>query len=315
MLASLLKDTGYTTGGVVACPWLERVFGLGRGFEYYDDGRIDTLNGKRASDVTSSAINWIEKCREKKFFLFLNYYDPHKPYSPPEGYASVFLPKGTVLPNERKRSLYDAEILYMDYYIGQLLTRLKQLDLYDNTWIIVTSDHGEELGERGKFGHGKSLYQEEIHIPLIMKYPAKEAAAGRNDIRVQLVDIFAMVLKQVGIAQPEGIQGEVPPNITHPIVAEVYPVSTKNRDSDWRAIFEEDLKFMWNSKGQHVLVNLNADPREKVNLAEQQPQQVRAMILNVNQYLDGLPKPAPAGPAQELDEETKKALKSLGYVE
>jgi arylsulfatase A-like enzyme len=239
---------------------------------------------------------------------------------PPEGFAWAFLPKDTKLSKIKPvakvtNAFYDAEILYMDHHIGQFLEKLKAYNLYENTLIIVTADHGELLGEHGKFGHGHHLYQEELHVPLLLKYPSKEVSPNRTDIPVQLNDIFAIILERVGIGMPQAVQAGSPPQIGHPLLAEVYPVPLSSPDGNWRAIFEGDFKFVWNSKGGHLLFNLTDDPAESVNLAALQPQQAARMLSKMNQYLANLPRPGLASPPQELDESTKKALKSLGYVD
>jgi arylsulfatase A-like enzyme len=319
-LADILKGTGYATGAVVGGPWLKKIFGLNKGFDYYDDAEINTLNGRLARQITDVAASWIEKSRHEEFFLFLNYFDPHSPYSPPEGFAKAFLPKDWIRTQRRPsvkeiNARYDAEILYMDHYIGQLMRRLKSYDLYDNTLIIVTADHGELLGEHSKFSHGHYLYQQELHIPLLVKYPNKEVLPTRTDVPVLLNDIFAIILGRLGIELPPNVQAGVPPKIEHPLLAETYPLPVLSADGHWRAIFEGPFKFIWNSKGRHLLFNLTNDPAELVNLAEQQNQQAKDMMSKMNQYLTKLPRPGPALPAQELDEDTKRALKSLGYVD
>jgi arylsulfatase A-like enzyme len=319
-LAAILKQKGYTTGAVVAGPWLKKIFGLDKGFDYYDDNDISTLNGRPAKQVTSAAAGWIKQSPQKEFFLFLNYFDPHIPYSPPEDFAKAFLPKDANLDAlkptaENKNAVYDAEILYMDHYIGQLLKELKADNLYDNTWIIVTADHGELLGEHNIFGHGKHLYQEELHIPMLLKYPYGEVSPTRTELPIQLNDIFAIILERLGIALPQRIQASVPPVIGHPVLAEVYPLPVISKRGDWRAIFQEDLKFIWNSKGKHMLFNLKYDPNENVNIVRRDHQQAGMMMAQMEAYLKTLPKPGTPAPAQELDEDTKKALKSLGYVE
>ena len=322
-LAGILKEAGYATGAVVAGPWLKRAFGLHKGFDYYDDLQIGTENGRVASHVTPAALRWIEQCRAKEFFLFINYFDPHKPYFPPDGFAYRFLSEGTQVagPETKNRTLrelrdlYDAEILYMDHHIGLLLDGLKQLDLYDNTWIITAADHGEMLGEHGRVGHCHRLYQEEIHIPQFIKYPHGEVPPGRTDVPVQLTDILPTILHRLDIPNPEGIQGGLPPDIGHPIVAEMYSLEFGRKDGDSRAIFDGDFKYVWNSKGDHALYNLGDDPREEVNLVDKHPQQAKAMESQLNTYLASLPRPRSPGPQKILDEETQRALKSLGYLE
>jgi arylsulfatase A-like enzyme len=186
-LADILKGEGYITGAVLGGPWLKKVFGLSKGFDFYDDREISTLNGRLARQVTDSALKWIEKYRTKEFFLFMNYFDPHTPYMAPEGFARAFLPKGTDLGRRRptieeNKALYDAEILYMDHYFGKFLQKLKAWNLYENSMIIVTADHGELLGEHGKYEHGQYLYQEEIHVPLIIKFPGSEVPANQTNV-------------------------------------------------------------------------------------------------------------------------------------
>lgn len=322
-LATLLKKARYATGAVIGGPWLKRVFGLDKGFDYYDDDQISTLNGRLAEQVTASALRWIKQSDHKKFFLFLNYFDPHKPYMPPAQFARAFLPKRGELGAgansvEKVNALYDAEILYMDKYVGKLLDKLKAWNLYDSSFIIVTADHGELLGEHNKFGHGKCLYQQELHVPLLFKYPGTEMRANRTNVAVQLPDVFVMVLESLGIPAPEGIQGGLPPRIGHPIVAEVYPSSNPTptaQDGDWQAIFDGHFKFLWNSKGNHVLFHLGDDPGENVNLVSQYPDRARQMSFKLKEFLAKLPPPGPPPPARELDQSTKDALRSLGYVE
>jgi len=318
-LAEVLKETGYTTAAVVGGPWMKRVFGLNKGFDYYNDSQISTVNGRLANQVTASALNWLKRTREKEFFLFLNYFDPHGPYNPPEGFALRFLPKNTNFAGRKPilaetNALYDAEILYMDHYIGQLLQKLRAENLYDNSLIIVTSDHGELFGEHGKFGHGNYLYQEELHVPLFIKYPTGEVLPKRTDLRLQLTDILPMICERVGITIPENIQGTSPSQIKHPIIAETYPLPHFTKDGSWQSIFEGDFKFIRNSKDQHMLFNLKNDPEENVNIIGQDSKRTERMMTQLKQYLAKLPKPGPAVPAGEPDDQTKEALKSLGYV-
>jgi len=266
------------------------------------------------------SLNSYNKSRDKKLFLFLNYFDPHRPYNAPEGFYETFFPGvkkniAKMSESEKINALYDGEILYMDYYIGQFFEKLKDYGLYDNSWIIVTADHGELLGEHGKFLHGKYLFQQEIHVPLFMKYPYGEVAPGHTDIAVQLTDILPTICKRVGTGIPLGIQGSPLPQIKHPIIAETHPLPFKTQDGEWLAIFEGDYKFVWNSKGQHLLFNLKNDPAERINLAAKNPQLTRTMMNNLLQYMADLPKPRPAGPMQVIDDTTKEALKSLGYLE
>ncbi|UCF67118.1 MAG: sulfatase [Acidobacteriota bacterium] len=321
-LAALLQRAGYATGGVAAGPWLKRAFGLQAGFAFYDDENIGTENGRPAPDVNAAALKFLEQRAARPFFLFVNYFDPHFPYQPPEAWIERFRPhEMTIAPVASERSigqqrvLYDAEIAYMDHHLGQLLDRLRRDGLYDQSWIIVTSDHGEMLGEHGRMGHGHRLYQQEIHIPLVMKYPHGEQRARRTDVPIQLTELAPMILERLALERPPEMQGGVPPEIGHPLIAEVYPLEALSQDGDTRAIFDGSFKFVWNAKGQHALYDLGDDPGELKNLLDEHPERARSMSERLESFLARLPKPPPPGEQQIIDEQTQRALRELGYLD
>ena len=210
-------------------------------------------------------------------------------------------------------ALYDGEILYMDRYVGRLLDQLRSDGLYDNALIIVTADHGELLGEHGKFGHGNYLHQEEIHVPLFIKYPRGEMAPERIDTSIQLVDLMAIILDRLGLALPPNAQSGMPPNTGHPVIAEAYPLPVLSSDGHWRAIIVGSHKLIWNSDGNHQLFDLKNDPGELDDLFTAETQRADSMLSGLNGYLASLPAPGQAGPPQAIDEETTRALESLGY--
>ena len=329
-LPIILQRLGYRTGGVVAGPWLKTIFGWTKGFDFYDDTQIGSVNGRLGDSVTDSALQWIEEKPHEPFFLFLNYFDPHWPYQPPWKDVEQFLPKSVsrsdfsydldklskVLPRDQflevMNALYDGEILFMDRHLGRLIERLKKLRLYDNTWIIVTADHGELLGEHDEFGHFDRLYQEEILIPLIMKYPGGDGPVGRDEKWIQPIDILPEICAKLGRGLPPHVQGNAPDDIQHPIVSETYPyLSSKG---DWCTLIEGNMKLHWNSLGNHRLFNLNSDPRELNNLFRKNGKTTSEMISRLTQYLASLPEPGAAPPEQTVEQETLDALKSMGYI-
>jgi arylsulfatase A-like enzyme len=323
-LAATLKSSGYRTASVVGGPWMKSIFGLSKGFDYYDDENIGTLNGRVASNINISALNWIRTNRDSEFFLFLNYFDPHSPYNPPDDFKKLCLPadfpegKSSYSQEEIiiwNRALYDAEILYMDYYIGQLIKFLKHEKLYDNTLIIITADHGEMIGEHGKFGHGEYLFQDEVHVPLLIKYPGSDVLPRKSEAYLQLIDIFPMIMDFLAMKSPDGIQGRVPPEIDHPIIAETYPLPMSSSDGSWRMLIDKGYKLLWNSMGNHQLFYLKDDPLEKNNLASLYVERVKEMIADLDSYLNSIPVPGPASSLKNVDKDTMDALKSLGYIE
>ena len=250
-------------------PWLKTPFRLQKGFEFYDDQNITSVNGRPADDVTRVAREFIERSDEP-FFLFLNYYDPHSPYLDPTrdpGFRPEFLqqvcPPGVdpnqLEANELQIMLYDHELAFTDHHLGKLLDYLKEEGLYERTWIIVTADHGELqndplFGESGLWGHGNSLSQAEIHIPLIVKEPGTAGRKGRDSSLVQQTDVLPTILARLGIAVPPGVQGGVL-GASHPIVAEAITLPFMGNSSrkdwrhqgDWRVLIDsEDPRYAGN---------------------------------------------------------------------
>lgn len=313
-LATLLAGEGYDTGAVVAGPWLKRVMGLDAGFAFYDDAGIESVNGRLAKGVTDAALAWLAQPRERPFFLFLNYFDPHAPFSPPREFLRL-RPRGD-LPEEESRRLgrYEAEIRSMDHHIGRLLDDLRRKGVYDDTWIFVTADHGEALGEHGTRGHGATLYQEVIHIPLFVKHPKGGASPAVREGRVQLVDILPTIVEGIGAQVPPGVQGTPLDRVDHPIVAQVHPL-TKAGTRDVRAYVEDGYKLVWRGDGHRELYHLAEDPDELRDLAAKEPDRVVALEAALDAYLASLPAPPAPGAPREVDAETREALEALGYLE
>lgn len=306
-LAALLRAAGYQTAAVVGGPWLKKTFGLDAGFDHYDDAGIGDVNGRLAVEVTGAALKWMERAGNDPFFLFLNYFDPHGPYQAPTPFGGTF--------GDEARDRYDEEILYMDHHIGRLVAGMKRMGRFDDCLILVTADHGELLGEHGKMGHGVSLFEEEIHVPLLVKYPGSEVAGSTSDVPVHHVDLLPIVLGGLGLPAPEEVQGAVPsPRARHPLVAEVDPLPFMSSEGAWRALYLGRRKLLWNSLGNHALYDLEADPGEENNLAGTEPERTASAIHVLESYMGSLPAPGDAGPARALDAETLRALRSLGYV-
>jgi arylsulfatase len=338
-LAQILSERGWATGGIVGGPWMKAIFRLGRGFQHYDDANISELNGRSAGDITRAAIEFVDQHRGRPFFLFLNYYDPHSPWGD-EQKKQPYHDLRPVMPPGLDPSkldapgqaalLYDSEIRYMDQEFGRLLEHLRASGLYERTWIIVTSDHGEMLGdpmlgEAGVlWGHGDSLSQAEIHIPLLMKEPGPAGRRGLEATPIQQVDIVPTILARLGLPLPPDIQG-TPDGARHPVVCELYKLPMMNRSSgprpkdwrhmgDWRVLVEGRHKFGWSSNGTHFLVDLEQDPLERTNLAASSPALVSELEQRLSRYIESLPEPSATGAVPELDESTMQALEGLGYT-
>lgn len=316
-LAEWLAAAGWRTGGVVAGPWMLESFGLDRGFAHWDDEGIRNASGRRADAVTDRALDWIREGPEP-FFLFLNYFDPHIPYWPPPGHRRIFLPPG-VKPNPRARRqlspLYDSEIRYMDGQIGRLFRFLREEGLWERTLVVVTGDHGELLGERGRFGHGKTLWEPVVRVPLVVKEAAPSPRSARRPGPVSLVDVAPLVLDRLGLEAPPGLQGGVPPALERPILAELYPTSPEGPAAAWRAVWRGGRKLLASGDGAHHLFDLRRDPGESRDLLRGRPERARREARRLRELFSELPEPGEPAEALRVEEETLEALRRLGYVE
>ena len=178
-LQQLLRDRGYTTGGIVSTPLLGRGTGIERGFDFFDAAfplRAPARPGDEAAardGAESEAIaeRWLGAAATSRLFLFLHLNEPHKPYAPPDRFSAL--------------APYDGEIAYADELVGRLLKYLKAHQLYDRSTIVLLSDHGEGLGDHGEREHGLFLYEEVVRVPLIVKQPAG-VGAGRKGCAKEL---------------------------------------------------------------------------------------------------------------------------------
>ena len=199
-LQEILQSNDFVTGAILSSFVLDSQFGLNQGFDSYNDRFEKSVHGvdgneRHGEEASRVAIKWIEENRDEKFFLFLHYYDPHHVYEPPEPFASRF-----------HDSPYAGEIAFTDHCIGQVIQKLKELDLYDSTLIIIAGDHGEMLGEHGEVTHQYFIYQGAIRVPLILKLPEQQKAKKIKDC-VGLVDIVPTICSLLDIKPQPQMQG------------------------------------------------------------------------------------------------------------
>ncbi len=198
-LAEHLKDYGYSTGAFVGAYPLDSRFGLSQGFDTYDDNyaRIHFVNPssleRNAEAVVESALEWLER-QDSPWFLWIHCWDPHVPYDPPEPFKTQY-----------RDHLYDGEVAYVDFALGKLFNYMKENNLFDNTSIIFTGDHGESLGQHGEKTHGFFAYNSSIWIPLIISAPGKKPS--RIDHYVSHIDIFPTACDVLELEKPSFLQG------------------------------------------------------------------------------------------------------------
>jgi len=222
--------------------------------------------------------------------------------------------------DEFRLAQYDAEIAYTDHHFGRLLQHLREQGLFEDTWIVVTADHGELFGENGLQGHGNSLSEAEIHIPLIVKRPGAGPRGVVDETPVQQVDVMPLILDGLGVSAPPGVQGSPPSRAKGPVVAEVNPLPMMykrdqwRQQGDWQVLIEDNFKFFRSSMGNHLLIDLERDPIESANLRALDPERSQRMESRLARFLEALPPPGAVGEGGEVDAETQRALQNLGYV-
>jgi len=305
---------------------------------------------RMGEEITRDAFRFLESFRVGKgpFFLFLNYMDAHTPYLPPAPFdtmfpgmepmfthpmfnemsAEVMREKRPIRDVERNHivSQYDGAIAYVDKQVGDIVRRLKELNLYGSTLVVITADHGEALGDRFLLEHGGvSVYQDQVHIPLLVKYPS-----GGNPVEVEetvsQVDIMPTSLAVLGLKDPAGVQGT---DLRHVellrdrrVYAEcfpsklLYPLHPKfSREA--RAVYSRGLKLIQSSNGEREMYSLADDPQEKRDIFRAEDELASSLDKGLSAWLKAA-RTAQQGASRArgvLDKETLNRLRSLGYVQ
>ena len=364
--AELAHHAGIATGAVVANHvYLDRVFGLDQGFDTYWVSKprrglelplVDDLARRlqpyaygefdwsyyRAGAVTDRAIEWLERHRERRFFLFLNYMDPHIPNGRPPSeavpledevpssehrYALDGIMAGRELPDGVLRDLvnhYDREIEHLDGELARLFAHLEESGLAERTCVLLTSDHGEYFGERSLIFHSKHLHREVVDVPLVLRGPG--IPAGRSAKPVQSVDVFPTVLELLGLEFRAGVQGRsLLGDAEHPIVSEWYasenagfldPRYGGRLDRDLVTIRDGPLRLFASVRERDLeLYDRASDPAETTNLASERPDRIAALQALLAEWLKTVP-PAEAlqRRREEYDPRDVELIEELGYA-
>jgi arylsulfatase A-like enzyme len=276
-------------------------------------------------------FSWLENHYQSPFFLFINYYDPHHPYLPPDKDFLLF--KEDEVPEidefeKRKRdklARYDGEIAFVDYHMGKLFEKLRELNIYDPTMIIITSDHGEFFGEHDCWTHFYELYQEVITIPLIIKYPSSYSKKGVYINRVSLLDIMPTILNFLKIPLPENLQGVNLFEGRSRVMAEIYrhkyiwPQRREGFARELKALFLNNYKYIKEyqkeSKGKKELYDIDNDPRELYNLIDAMPDKAKEMEMKLTEWVSYDETRIPLDEPVKLDKKTEENLRVLGYIQ
>lgn len=352
-LAEHMRDAGYLTAALGSNPWLEPS-NMSRGFlghsfypkrigYSYGSRLLETLFSNRVGTIstaslTQSVITWVESNYERDFFLWIHYLDPHGPYQPPANYLPAQeTPSavGTSAPIVRAsaRALYDAEVRYVDDSIGMFFEALEDLSLYDESLIILTSDHGEEFGEHGGSSHGSTLYHEVVRVPLLIKLPfASSRRKVTNAVSTQR--IMPTILDLCGVS----LEGDyLPARSLGPLwdsdsdSSEEEPIVSTGviyRGNPWSEVYDERVSVVFDgleyilslATNEEELYDLTRDPTEKISLVGSLPDEVekaRNALAEHSKMARSLREHhgITTGQQVELDEETIRRLNALGYIQ
>lgn len=296
----------------------------------------------RAAEINQAVSTLLGHAAQEAapFFLFVNYMDAHEPYLPPAPFNALFPGRDRTLhardwrdmqnqvmrgvrgisPVERRHfvSQYDGAIRYLDSQLDHLISELKNLGLFDNSMIVITSDHGEAFGERNLVAHGFSVYQDQVHVPLIIKYPHQERPRSVSTV-VSQVDLMPTVLGTLGFQAPKGAQGkdlrDLEDDASRLVVSESFPFTLFGRTSGKteRAVFSGSTKLIALRSGARELYDLSRDPEERQNLYRPDGDQATALTRFLDQWAARIPPHAADG--SKLDADTLRQLKSLGYIQ
>ena len=316
VLPEALKDHGYRTFAIHGNPWLEERFGFNQGFDQFlfTHWYKDTFDAQKVND---QALQWLDKNAAQPSFLYLHYMDVHSPWKPP-GDFDRFGPEEV--------DKYDGSILYLDSRLKELYGELRKRGLDENTWIIVTSDHGEEFGEHGNYnvGHGLTLYREVLRVPLIFHH--RDAAAGKRVSRqVRLIDVAPTILDLLGIPIPEDMEGvSLRANVVDADEIsgddlEAFSQVGLNgvaRDRDLIAVTTREFKYILDfESGTEELYDLTDDPGETRNVAGANHGVARGLKEKALRFRRiETAKRIGVVPGAEIDDDLREQLQSLGYL-
>ncbi|HPO14545.1 MAG TPA: sulfatase [Candidatus Hydrogenedentes bacterium] len=273
-LALALQKHGYDTHGLITNPNVLPLWGFGDGFaQYVDVDSSDTANLDDAK-VVDAAIATIDFAQGRPWFLYVHAMGPHAPYEPPEEFRRKFhqetYPDRAGPEHFREAiDLYDGEIAYSDTQFARVVNALKTRNLYDNTLIIVLSDHGEEFGEHGGNIHGRTLYEEVLRVPLIIRLPRGRLGGERRESLVEMVDIAPMILDILGLPPEDRFQGRSFKDLleTGLSAPRMGYASLVNLSYSIRAVRKEDQKYIRNlAGGWESWFDLIKDPGERYGL-------------------------------------------------
>jgi arylsulfatase A-like enzyme len=314
-LAEVMSNSNYRTGAFIAAFVLDRKFGLGQGFEEYNDNMIgaeetgeELHQYRNGRVVVDAAMKWLKDLNGDRFFAWVHLYDPHRPY---HAHRDRFGDKF-------EGRTYEAEIAFADMQVGLLLDFLRNEELADNTLVAIVGDHGEGLGDHNEQTHGFMVYGTTMRIPMILSLPGKLPEKTRIKRPVSIVNLGPTLADIAGVRlrEPLGVAPSLVPAWTGGELEN--PVYYSETEAPWnehkwcplRAVTTEEWKYIKSERPE--LYRWSEDPDELDNLVETMPEQVREMesllLYTEKQMIIS------EGANVHLSDEDRRVLEGLGYL-
>ncbi len=348
MLAERLQRGGYATAAEITNPFLQAGRGCSQGFESFRNENVAARFGAgcaRADVVTRSTLAWRRLNRRAPFFLWVHYLDPHTPYDAPTTPASLRAQYPREWGTRREdwydnmqraeegtkaryqefcRRMYAEEVRYADAWLGKLLSRMRADGLYDDSVIVITADHGEELFDHGGFEHGHTMYSELLSVPLLVKWPRGTEADRVVGQTVGLTDLTPTFLELGQVRDRAGVKGRPLPRWNGGPSEEVYAEGLLVGEEQ-TALVTDSYKVIYHpfadsqAKAWEVY-DLRQDPKEQTNLAATNAAAgLRARLKRLSDEAATVAAAwekaeAAKGPRYRLSEEDVRKLKALGYM-
>ncbi len=354
LLAEVLNKQGYQTAAVIGSKILIRYSELNRGFEYYQDRNfgynISIVRSKKfqkrksikrlAQNVVDYGMDWLGKIKPgRPFFLFLHFYDAHMPYTFPQDWNKPFQNDADLKKYLEANSFlikddydqvndYDNSLSYLDQNLERFFRYLKEKNLLENTIIIIISDHGEGLGQHNFYNHWLNIYEEQVRVPLLIRFPRSEHAGRKVEAQVSLIDVAPTILDFLQVRDSMESRGSSLLPLITSAKSQIRPCNFQERrwfpeepppeEKHWAAgkkagVVCGEWKLIWADREPVELYNLKSDPLELQNLRESEPKKYHELLPILQDHLEKIN--FNSAKEQAVPEKVRKTLKSLGYAQ